>query len=171
MRRGMLTSLVVVVLAVASNVFAQSAATPPPPVAAAKAPASAEVDRAYLQSIWDGWSSNEVEKQSRFYAQGPGHLFFDVAPLKYNSWDEYKAGVEPSLKDSPKVTFTVNDDIQIHPEGKITWVDGTLNMAGTSPQGEKQVLSLRWTAVFELQDGHWLIQHEHVSVPAEPPQQ
>ena len=134
--------------------------------------AAAQVDKAYLQSIWDGWASNDVEKQGRFYVQGSGHLFFDVAPLKYTSWDEYKAGVAPSLKDSPKVTFTLNDDIQIHPEGKITWVDGTLNMEGASPQGEKQTLTLRWTAILEReQDGRWLIQHEHVSVPAEPPQQ
>ncbi len=98
-------------------------------------------------------------------------MFFNVAPLKYNSWDEYKAGVAPSLKDSPKVTYSINDDMQIHPEGKITWVAGTLDMSGMTQQGEKQSLTLRWTAVFEQQDGHWLIAHEHVSAPAEPPQQ
>ena len=43
--------------------------------------------------------------RAHFYAQGPNHLFFDVAPLKYNSWEEYKAGVAPSLKDTPKVTY------------------------------------------------------------------
>jgi ketosteroid isomerase-like protein len=157
-------------VALAINTAAQNAPAQP-----GKNPASAaaaQMDKAYLQSIWDGWASNDVEKQGRFYVQGPGHLFFDVAPLKYTSWDEYKAGVAPSLKDSPKVTFTLNDDMQIHPEGKIAWVDGTLNMEGASPQGEKQTLTLRWTAILERQqDGRWLIQHEHVSVPAEAPQQ
>jgi ketosteroid isomerase-like protein len=124
-----------------------------------------------LQSIWDGWASADLDKQGRFYVQGPGHLFFDVAPLKYTSWDEYKAGVAPSLKEAPKVTYTVNDDTQIHPEGKATWVDGTLDMTGNSPSGEKQTVTLRWTAVFEQQDGRWLIAHEHVSVAAEPPPQ
>jgi ketosteroid isomerase-like protein len=158
-----------VVLAFALNLVAQNAS---PPSSKAAAPKSgAPVDKAYLQSIWDGWASNDVEKQGQFYAQGPGHLFFDVSPLKYNSWDEYKAGVAPSLKDSPKVTFTLNNDIQIHSEGKITWVAGTLNMEGASPQGEKQTLTLRWTAVLELQEGRWLIAQEHVSAPADPPQQ
>ena len=115
--------------------------------------------------------SSDLEKQGSFYAQGPGHLFFDVAPLKYDSWDDYKAGVAPSLKDAPKVTYTLNDDLQIHPEGKITWVAGTLKMAGATPQGQKEIVTLRWTAVLELQDGRWLITHEHVSAPAEPPQQ
>ncbi len=133
----------------------------------AKSDNGAPVDRAYLQSIWDGWASADLDKQGRFYAQGPGHLFFDVAPLKYNSWEEYKAGVAPSLKDSPKVTYTLNDDVQIHPAGPYTWVAGTVDMAGTSPQGEAQKLTLRWTAVLEQQDGHWVITHEHVSAPAE----
>jgi len=145
-------------------------ASAPSSTAAAK-PAAA-VDKAYLQSIWDGWASSDLEKQGQFYAQDPGHLFFDVAPLKYGSWDEYKAGVAPSLKDAPKVTYTVNDDVQIHPEGKITWVAGTLTMAGTTPQGQKESLTLRWTAVLQQQDGRWVITREHVSAPAEaPPQQ
>lgn len=129
------------------------------------------VDKAYLQSIWDGWASNDLEKQGRFYAQGPDHLFFDVAPLKYTGWEQYKAGVAPSLKDAPKVTFTLNNDMQIHPEGKITWVAGTLNMQAPLPQGPPQTLTLRWTAVFEREAGRWLIVHEHVSAPAEPPRQ
>ena len=138
-----------------------------PKATSTKAP---PVDRAYLQSIWDGWASNDVDKQGQFYAQGPDHLFFDVAPLKYTSWAEYKAGVAPSLKDSPKVTFTLSDDIQIHPVGDITWVDGTLKMEGVSPQAQKEVLNLRWTAVFKEQNGRWLIEHEHISAPAEIPQ-
>jgi ketosteroid isomerase-like protein len=169
--RSRLVIFAVVLVAFAVNTAAQNA-----PAAPSKNPgsaaAAAQMDKAYLQSIWDGWASNDVEKQGRFYMQGPGHLFFDVAPLKYDSWDAYKAGVAPSLQNSPKVTFTLNDDIQIHPEGKIAWVDGTLNMEGASPQGEKQTLTLRWTAILERQqDGRWLIQHEHVSVPAEAPQQ
>jgi ketosteroid isomerase-like protein len=149
---------------------AQNTAKPKIPAASPSAPAA--VDKAYLQSIWDGWTAADLDKQGQFYAQGAGHLFFDVAPLKYNSWDDYKAGVAPSLKDAPKVTYTLNDDIQIHPEGKITWVDGTLEMGGMTPQGQKESIPLRWTAVLEQQDGRWVIVHEHVSAPAEPaPQQ
>ena len=145
--------------------------TAPKSAAASQPVTTAAVDKAYLQSIWDGWTSADLDKQGKFYAQGPGHLFFDVAPLKYTSWDDYKAGVAPSLKDAPKVTYTLSDDIQIHPEGKITWVDGTLEMAGTTPQGQKESLPLRWTAVLEQQDGRWVLVHEHVSAPAEPPAQ
>jgi ketosteroid isomerase-like protein len=164
MRRGILAFLL---FAFAGLGVAQT--TTPSSTAAAK-PAATAVDKAYLQSIWDGWTSADLDKQGHFYAQGPGHLFFDVAPLKYDNWDEYKAALAPSLKDAPKVTYTLNDDVQIHPEGKITWVAGTLSMTGTTPQG-KESLPLRWTAVLEQQDGRWVITHEHVSAPAEAPQQ
>lgn len=158
--------IVVALLCLTAVSYAQTSKT-----SSANAPTkggdTAAVDRAYLQSIWDGWASADIEKQGRFYAQGAGHLFFDVAPLKYNSWQEYKDGVAPSLKDSPKVSYTLNDDLQIHPAGPYTWVAGTVDMAGTSPQGEAQKLTLRWTAVLEQQEGHWVITHEHVSAPAE----
>jgi len=160
LRQTLAIFFALIVFGAAQNMAAQS------PKKNAKPAAAAPVDRAYLQIIWDGWSANDLDKQGRFYAQGPGHLFFDVAPLKYTSWDEYKAGVGPAPKDA-KVTYTVNDDIQIHSEGNITWVAGTLTMAGTNPQGQQQTLPLRWTAVLEQQNGRWVIVHEHVSASAE----
>ncbi len=174
--RFRLIVLCAVVLALPS--LAQNPAAQPPtaqaPKEAPKASAAtgATVDRAYLQSIWDGWASADLEKQAQFYVKGPGHLFFDVAPLKYSSWEEYRDGVAPSLKDAPKITYALNDDLQIHPAGAITWVAATLTMSGQTPQGQKETLFLRWTALLEQQDGRWLITHEHVSAPAEaPPQQ
>ena len=164
-------SLALLLFSLTVAATAQSAPAAPPKAAAPKADSVAAVDRAYLQSIWDGWAAADLDKQSHFYAAGPNHLFFDVAPLKYNSWEEYKAGVAPSLKDSPKVTYKLNDDLQIHPAGPYTWVAGTLDMSGTTAQGEAQKLTLRWTAVLEQQDGHWVIAHEHVSAAAEPPEQ
>src|SRR5262249_12841190 len=43
-------------------------------------------DKALMQKVWDGWSTLEVSNVSEFYATGP-HVFFDIAPLKYASWD------------------------------------------------------------------------------------
>ena len=92
--------LAILMFSVTVAATAQSAPAVPSKAAATKAENAAAVDRAYLQSIWDGWAAADLDKQTHLYAQGPNHLFFDVAPLKYNSWDEYKAGVAPSLKDS-----------------------------------------------------------------------
>ncbi len=50
-------------------------------------------DKAYLQKIWDGWSTLDPANVAKFYASGP-HTFFDIAPLKYGSFEEYSKGVQ-----------------------------------------------------------------------------
>jgi ketosteroid isomerase-like protein len=92
-------------------------------------------------------------------------MYFDIAPLKYNSWDEYQAGVIPLLKDFSSMKFTVNDDLQIHTAGKFAWVAATVKMDGKSAKGEPVNMVLRWTSILEKVNGIWVIQHEQVSVP------
>jgi ketosteroid isomerase-like protein len=135
---------------------------------AQKSSKSDTVDKAYLQKILDTWSSFDVDKVGQGYAQGPEHLFFDISPLKYNNWEEYKAGVKPLLKQYSSFKFAINDDLQIHTDGKITWVEATLNVDATTVQGEKQPMAFRWTLVWEKQNGSWIIQHEQVSLPLGP---
>ena len=77
-------------------------------------------DKAYLQKIWDGWAALDGSKQAEFYATGP-HLYFDLAPLKYASWDEYQAGVAKLLDEYKSATLTVNDDAEIHTVGDTAW--------------------------------------------------
>jgi ketosteroid isomerase-like protein len=122
------------------------------------------VDRAYLQKIWDGWATMDAVGQKQYYAQGP-HAFFDIAPLKYASWDEYQAGVTKELGDYKAAKFTVNDDVQIYKSGEIYWVTSTVASDMTHKSGKRDMGNFRWTAIFENQDGKWLIVHEHVSVP------
>ena len=50
--------------------------------AARKTVAPSAPDKAYLQKIWDGWSTLDPANVAKFYASGP-HTFFDIAPLKY----------------------------------------------------------------------------------------
>lgn len=158
MQKRVLTSLTfVLMLAVAA-------------VAADKKPAAKKTsggpDKAYLQQIWDGWAGLDGTKQAQYYAQGP-HLFFDLAPLKYASWDEYQAGVGAILNDIKSATLTVNDDAQIHTVGDTAWVASTVKADMMKKSGKREMATFRWTAVFEKHDGKWLIVHEHVSQPVE----
>jgi ketosteroid isomerase-like protein len=121
-------------------------------------------DKAYLQKIWDGWGTLDARNQAGFYAKGD-HTFFDVAPLKYNNWDEYQKGVGDVLKGYKSMRFTVNDDAQVHPHGDLAWVSATINEDATTTAGKHEMGKLRWTAVFEKDGGQWLIVHEHVSEP------
>ena len=90
-------------------------------------------------------------------------MFFDVSPLKYGSWDEYQSTVSKELAEYKAARFTVNDDAQIHRSGDAYWVTATVASDMMQKSGKLEMATFRWTAVFESQDGKWLIVHEHVS--------
>jgi ketosteroid isomerase-like protein len=132
--------------------------------AAKKSAAPAPPDKAYLQKIWDAWSTLDPANPAKFYASGP-HTFFDIAPLKYGSWDEYAAGVKAVVSGYKSAKFTLNDDVAIHPHGDLVWATATVKNEMTTQAGKVEMGNFRWTVVFENQDGRWLIVHEHVSAP------
>jgi hypothetical protein len=80
MKRILTVSLCLLVLALSAV-----AQTKKSPMKKAVRPAP---DKAYLQKIWDGWSTLDPANVAKYYPPGQ-HTFFDIAPLKYNSWDEY----------------------------------------------------------------------------------
>jgi ketosteroid isomerase-like protein len=154
----MIKRMAVVVLAVCMTI---------PAVAQKATKASAAggmVEKAYLQKIWDGWATLDAAGQKQYYAQGP-HVFFDIEPLKYGSWDEYQSTVSKDLGNYKSAKFTVNDDLQIHKTGDAYWVTATVAYEMNQKAGKREMGNFRWTAIFEKQDGKWLIVHEHVSVP------
>jgi ketosteroid isomerase-like protein len=121
-------------------------------------------DKAYLQKIWDGWATMDPANVAKFYAGGP-HTFFDIAPLKYGSWDEYEKGVKGVLSGYKSAKFTVNDDAAIHPHTDLVWATATISEEMTTNAGKVEMGNFRWTAIWENIDGKWLIVHEHVSEP------
>ena len=124
-------------------------------------------DVAYLQKIWDGWSTMKTENVAGFYNQSPDHTFFDEAPLKYNNWQEYQTGVQVLLKDLKTLRLTVNDDARIHRVGDFAWGFATIKEEATTNSSKHEMATLRWTVVFEKVGDKWLIVHEHVSVPSQ----
>jgi ketosteroid isomerase-like protein len=121
-------------------------------------------DKASLQKIWDGWSTLDPANVAKYYAPGPD-TFFDIAPLKYNSWDEYAKGVQGLATTYKSAKFTVNDDAAIHPHGDLVWVTSTIKEEMTTKAGKVEMGNFRWTAIFESQDGQWRIVHDHTSAP------
>ena len=135
-----------------------------PPMAAAKKSTPSAPDKAYLQKIWDGWAALNPDNVAQYYATGP-NTFFDIAPLKYSSWDEYRNGAKAVLSGYKGARFTLNDDLAIHPHGDLVWVTATVKEEMTTKAGKVEMGNFRWTAVFEDQNGKWMIVHEHVSAP------
>ncbi|MGA8868622.1 MAG: nuclear transport factor 2 family protein [Candidatus Sulfotelmatobacter sp.] len=135
-----------------------------PKHATKKSPAGPAPDKALMQKIWDGWSTLDPANVAQYYASGP-HVFFDIAPLKYDSWDEYATGVKTVLAGYKSAVCTVNDDAQIHSHGDLAWGTATIKEEMTTKGGKVEMGNFRWTVIWENQDGKWLIVHEHVSEP------
>jgi ketosteroid isomerase-like protein len=157
MRRMQFVVFVACLYALTSLVLGQEKASP-------KAKSGAEVDKSYLQKIWDGWSTLNPENVAQFYAKGP-HVFFDITPVKYESWEEYRAGVVKVLSGFESAKCTVNDDAEIHRAGSDVWITATVAADMVEKSGKHDPSTFRWTAVFERTGGKWLIVHEHVSEP------
>jgi ketosteroid isomerase-like protein len=99
-----------------------------------------------------------------YYASGT-HTFFDIAPLKYSSWDEYDKGVKSVIAGYKSAKFTINDDLAVHPNGDLVWATATVNEQMIEKSGKVDMGAFRWTVVWEAVDGKWQIVHEHVSAP------
>jgi ketosteroid isomerase-like protein len=119
-----------------------------------------------VQRYWDAWSTLDTANVAKFYASGP-HTYFDIAPLKYGSWDEYEKGVKSVVSGYKSAKFTVNDDLAIHPHGDLVWATATISEQMTTLAGKIEMGNFRWTVIWENEDGKWLVVHEHVSEPVQ----
>jgi ketosteroid isomerase-like protein len=158
----MLKRLLAVSLCVLALSLAGSAQAKKP--AMKKSTAGSGPDKAYLQKYWADWSTMDTANVAKYYATGT-HTFFDIAPLKYNSWDEYSTGVKAVLAGYKSAKFTLNDDSDIHSHGDLVWATATVKEEMTTKAGKVEMGNFRWTVIFESIDGKWQIVHEHVSAP------
>lgn len=129
-----------------------------------KSTSGARPDKAFMQQIMTAWATMDPANVAKYYASGP-HTFFDIAPLKYNSWDEYQAGVKNVLAGYTSAKFTLNDDAAIHTGGDPVWATATVSSEMTTKAGKIEMSTFRWTVIWQNENGKWLIVHDHFSVP------
>ena len=121
-------------------------------------------DKAYLQKIWDDWQTLNADTLSQYYAQGP-HVFFDIAPLKYDSWDQYKPTIAADLANYKSAKFKINEDAQVHKASDtLYWCTATIDSDMWTKAGKEEKNTFRWTVLFQKMNGKWIIVHEHVSM-------
>lgn len=130
---------------------------------AKKSPAGPVPDAALMRQIWDAWQTLNPANASKFYAGG-SHVFFDIAPLQYHSWDEYQKTAASILGGYKSAKFTV-DEPEIHAHGDLVWATAIIKNEMTTKAGKVEMGSFRWTVIWGNEDGKWLIVHEHVSAP------
>ena len=119
-----------------------------------------------VKDYYAAWNSGNLDKAGEYYAKGPDRVYYDVAPLKYNSWAEYRAGVEKIfLANYTEVKLEPYDDLKVERRGSIAWTTLTFKLSGNGKDGKKLELDCRHTAIWEKQGSKWVVVHEHVSAP------
>lgn len=136
---------------------------------AKKAPAKTALEaefKAMIDQYYTAWSSLDPDKAAKYYAKDADLVFYDVAPLKYNGWSEYKAGVMKAFTETMSSgKLTPNDDLKVTERGNIVWTTLTFHLSAKPKAGGAMELDCRHTAIWEKRGGKWLIVHEHVSAP------
>lgn len=122
--------------------------------------------RALVPKIVASWETMDFSKIEPYYAADADLTYFDLAPLKYNSWAEYHAGAQKGLFDpNTSIKLKVNDDLRVHSRGNLAWATFTFGGDITPKQGATSHLDGRWTMILEKRAKGWIVVHEHVSAP------
>ena len=119
-----------------------------------------------VTKYWQAWEKGP-DAAAPLYAKDPGLVFYDLEPVKYTGWAQYKEGVGPNiLAKFQTVKFTVNDDVKTTVHGTMGWTTATVKGDGALKGGAPVHVVIRHTAIWEKRGANWLIVHEHVSVPS-----
>ena len=122
--------------------------------------------KSMIDQYYAAWSTLDPDKAAKYYAKDADLIFYDVAPLKYNGWGEYRAGVMKAFTETMSSgKLTPNDDLKINQRGNIVWTTLTFHLSAKPKAGGAMEVECRHTAIWEKRGGKWLIVHEHVSAP------
>lgn len=119
-----------------------------------------------IDQYYTAWSTLDPDKAAKYYAKDADLPFFDVAPLKYKNWADYRAGVIKAFTETMSSgKLTPNDDLKVTQRGTVVWTTVTFHLSATPKTGGAMEVECRHTAIWEKRGGKWLIVHEHVSAP------
>ena len=134
-------------------------------VTAADKPGDTAEFKTLIQRYWEAWSTLNPDNAAPMYAKEADAVYFDIAPLKYNGWEEYKVGVKQTFASAASASFVPNDDLKVTRRGNIAWTSNTFRGTIHQKDGKTMELTGRHTAIWEKRGAHWIIVHEHVSAP------
>jgi ketosteroid isomerase-like protein len=122
--------------------------------------------RTLVPKIIGSWESLDITKIEPYYAADSDFAYFDIVPMKYNNWAEYRTGVQKALfEPNSSIKLRLNDDLGVHRRGSLAWATVTFGADLVSKQGAASHLDGRWTMVLEKRAHGWTVVHEHVSAP------
>jgi len=133
----------------------------------AKADAQSDI-RALENQLVAAVKAKDVDAIMKVYVPDQSLFVFDVVPPRqYVGAAAYRKDWQGFL-DSLNGPITVElTDLAVASDHNLAYGHSIQRVAGTDKQGKPLDLTVRVTDVYKKLKGHWLIIHEHVSVPVD----
>lgn len=110
--------------------------------------------------------ADNPSKAAPLYAKDTRLVFYGLGESQYHGWRAYERGMKNKLFDNAmSLRFSPDGKLQVTRKGGVAWTTTLLRVAIVWADGRDQELTAEQTAVWEKQDGRWLIVHEHLSSP------
>jgi ketosteroid isomerase-like protein len=119
----------------------------------------------------DAWATafrlKDINSVLSFFA--PETVAFDlVPPLAFTGVETYRKQWEKLFASyQGQIEYEILD-LSIAAESQLAFSHSINRISGRLQNGQRTSFWLRMTACWRRMDGHWLIEHEHVSVPVDP---
>ena len=154
-----------------SVLVALSLAGVPMQLEAATAP-TAKHDKAAIEALEqrfaDAVNARDVDAIMKVYAPGATLVVFDVTPPRqYVGAEDYKKDWQGLFAAFPGPVKFLITDLQITTGEMLAYSHSIQDAIFTKKDGTVFHLVVRVTDVYRKSHGHWLIVHEHVSVPVD----
>jgi uncharacterized protein (TIGR02246 family) len=114
------------------------------------------------------FKAKDVNAIMALYVPDQSLVVFDaVPPLEYTGPDAYRKDWQDSFAAYPgPVDFSMSD-LEIVTGGNIAYSHSVQRATFTDKDGKKVEMKVRVTDGYKKVSGHWLIAHEHVSIPVD----
>lgn len=124
--------------------------------------------RSLMESFVAAFNSGDVDEIMKHYVPDNSFVLFDIVPRQeYIGAEAYrKAWTEmfTHFKGKPKIAIT---ELAITVDGNVAFGHSFQHVTGTDPQGHPVDRWVRVTDGYRKIGDHWLIAHEHISVPVD----
>jgi uncharacterized protein (TIGR02246 family) len=119
-------------------------------------------------SMTAAFKARDVNAIMALYTPDPAMVVFDmVIPLQYTGADAYRKGWQEFFDLYPgPADFTITN-LDITTGGAIAYSHSIQHASLTDKDGQEYEFTSRVTDGYKKINGHWLIAHEHVSVPVD----
>ena len=136
------------------------------------APDTSAQDQSDIQALEDHWvaavKAKDVTAIMSVYVPDESLIVFDlVPPLQYSGAAAYRKDWQDTFAVYPGVADASIGDLEIATGGNVAYSHSIQHVSLTDKEGKRTEVTVRATDGYKKIDGHWLIAHEHVSVPVD----